>query len=391
MANKKILLGSAVIANSVVMLFLTFYLIKLPWLAGDEKLLIWTTSAIKFNNRELPQSENFALINTSYDISLIDKLDDFGFPVGQQVITDRAKLTRLLEIINRASIKPKYIICDIHFLEESVNDKKLSIALSKFDNIIISSHLDDKNQLEYPIFKDVNRGLSDYVIGSVFDGVYKYQLIYNDSLQLTPLKVHLDISKKEIDVRGPLVRIGSIWTPNNFIMNYRILQKDIIDGEAGFNPVSMGELLYLEEADIQNFVAGKIVVLGDFLEADMHETLFEITSGPLILLNAYLTIQAGDTYVNFWFFLLIISVYICLSYIVFVKGDPIEKAISIYWGKNKLASYLSGFMSYLIVLTLLSIITFFIFNIHLNVFFLAVAFYIIDKTIGFINSKIIKN
>ncbi|SMD33703.1 hypothetical protein SAMN04488029_1620 [Reichenbachiella faecimaris] len=382
MIKKRIFLWLGIMANTLAMIFLTFYFMSLPWLAGDEKLLIWSTSAIKFANREMPASEDFALINTSYDLQLIDRLDDFGFPIGQRVITDREKLTLILDAISKTENPPKYIICDIHFLDSTASDFGLDTTLQKFDNLIISYHLNDFEEIEYPIFKDVNRGLSDYVIGSVFDGVYKYQLLHHDSLKLTPLKVYEDLSNQEAKPNGPFVKIGDRWTPNNFVMNYRLLQKDIENIEAGFNPINMGELLFLEDQDIQNFVAGKIVVIGDFFENDRHETLFEISSGPLILLNAFLTIQESDTYVNFWFFLLILASYAYLSYMVFVEGDYMESRITKYFGAVRVANYLAGFMSYLILLTLLSCLTFFIFNIHLNVFFLAITFYLTDRLIG---------
>ncbi|WP_420582229.1 hypothetical protein [Reichenbachiella sp.] len=387
MKKNRIFLWLGIVVNALAMILLTFYFMSLPWLAGDEKLLIWSTSAIKFANREIPNSEEFALINTSYDLQLIDRLDDFGFPVGQRVITDREKLTIVLDAIAKAENPPKYIICDIHFLDSTAYDVGLDTTLQKFDNLIISYHLNDFGEIETPIFREVNRGLSDYVIGSVFDGVYKYQLLHHDSLKLTPLKVFEGLSGVQSQSFGPFVQIGDRWTPNNFIMNYRLLQKDIENIEAGFNPVNMGELLYLAEQDIQNFVAGKIVVIGDFFENDMHETLFEITAGPLILLNAILNIQSGDTYVNSWFFLLLFLSYCYFSYMVFVEGDYMESRITKYFGAVKLANYLAGFMSYLILLTILSCITFFIFNIHLNVFFLAITFYLMDKLVGFTYAK----
>ncbi|UXX79722.1 CHASE2 domain-containing protein [Reichenbachiella carrageenanivorans] len=388
MTKKKLFLWLGIIVHALVMIFLTFYLMSLPWLAGDEKLLIWSTSALKFANREIPPSEKYALINTSYDLQLIDRLDDFGFPIGQRVITDREKLTWLLDIISQSQTPPKYIILDVHFLDTTDFDSALDSVLQRFDQLIISYHLGDDGYLEYPVFQNTNKGLSDYVIGSVFDGVYKYQLIHHDSLKLTPLKVHEQLSGKSATQWGPWVKIGEQWTPNNFIMNYRLLQKDIEDIEIGFNPVSMGELLFLENQDIQDYVAGKIVVIGDFFENDMHETLFEITAGPLILLNALLTIQAGDTYINFWFFALLFAAYTYLSYMVFVEGDYMEKMITRHFGTVKIADYLAGFMSYLLLLTLLSCLTFFVFNIHLNVFFLAIAFYLMDKVVGFIYTQV---
>jgi len=386
--RKKLFLAIGIVCTALGMILFSFYLMTLPWLAGDEKFLIWSSSALKLAARDVPDSKDFAFINTSYNLQLIDRFDEFGFPIGNQAITDREKLATLLRIFNSAEQKSKFVICDIHFVDFTDADSLLLIELARSENLILSYHLNEFNEPEYPIFRSINRGLSDYVIGSVFDGVYKYQLIYNDSLKLTPLKVHEHLSGDSISAWGPLVKINDRWTVNNFIMNYRLLQKDILDFEAGFNPVSLGELLYLEDADIQDFVADKIVIIGDFFENDMHETLFEITSGPLILLNAYLTIQAGDTFVNFWFFLLLFIVYCYLSYMVFVEGDYMENLVAKKFGSIKIASYLAGFVSYLLILTVLSLATFFIFNIHLNIFFLALAFYLLDKMVGLVYSGI---
>ncbi len=386
---KKVVLYSAIVVHSLLMIVFTLYLMKLPWLASDEKFLIWSTSALKFSTREVPPSEQFAFINTSYDLQLIDRIDEYGFPIGNQAITDRQKLAQLFGVINSGAVKPKYIFCDIHFVDATESDSMLYDELLRFDNIILSAHLNDGGVLEAPIFKGINYGLSDYVIGSVFDGVYKYQLIYQDSLKLTPLKVYEALEQASTRRWGPLVNVGGKWTLNNFIMNYRLLQKDIADLEAGFNPVSLGELLFLEDADIQEFLADKIVVIGDFFENDMHETMFEVTSGPLILLNAFLSIKTGDTIISVGFFLIMLVAYLYLSYMVFVEGDYMEKQVS-KLGSAAVTKYLIGFASYLILLTILSIITFFLFNIHINIFFVAVIFYLSDKVVG-IGRRLIKN
>lgn len=362
------------------MMAFTFKLMKLPWLASDEKLLIWGTSAVKFSFRELPDSEEFAFINTSYDLQLIDRYDDFGFPVGNQPITDREKLAMLLGAINASDQKPAYVIIDIHFVDSTEYDSALYAELKKMDNVILSSHISEDGFFEAPLFQGINYGLSDYVIGSVFDGVYKYQLVHEDTLKLLPLKVHQAISNSDISHKGPFVKIDDKWTTNNFIMNYRILQKDIQNLEAGFNPVSMGELLYLTDEDIQDFVKDKIVVIGDFFENDMHETIFEITAGPLILVNAYLTIKNGDTSINILFLFLMVIFYAYLSYMVFYEGDMIENWISKFSSKS-VSRYFMGFASYFLILILFSILCFALFNVHINIFFVAVAFYLLDRVV----------
>ncbi|NQZ75888.1 MAG: CHASE2 domain-containing protein [Ekhidna sp.] len=384
---KRPLLISLIVLNTLMMLSFTFYLMKLPWLAGDEKFLIWATSTAQFGMRELPPSEDYALINTSYDLELIDRYDEFGFPVGNQVVTDRQKLSQLLQVINASEKKPKYVLVDIHFVDTTAWDNDLKFELEQIENVILSAHIGEKGQLEPPIFSKVNYGLSDYLIGSAFDGVYKYQLIYEDSLKLTPLKMYEDLAKSEAKQVGPFVKIGGNYTMNNFVMNYRLLQKDILNQEAGFNPVSLGELLYLSNEDIEEFLSNKIVVVGDFFENDMHETIFEITAGPLILLNALITIQEHDTIVNFWFLLIMLIAYGYLSYMVFYDGDYIEKKIAKYTSKKVSRNFI-GFTSYFLMLSALSILTFFLFGIHINVFFIAVAFYLMDRLIHLLPIKL---
>ncbi len=108
---------------------------SLPWLAGDEKFLIWLTSAIKFQSREMPDPGTVALINVSYDLELIDKFDDFGFPVGNQVITDRLKLFEFFKILNDHDAAPKQIICDIFFQDETPADSLLERELKKRNDL----------------------------------------------------------------------------------------------------------------------------------------------------------------------------------------------------------------------------------------------------------------
>jgi len=334
--------------------------------------MIWTTSALKFNFREIPENQDFAFINVSYDLQLIDKYDEFGFPVGNVPITDREKLTRFFEIINSSQAKPKYILCDIYFEDSTEHDQKLNEQMLQVDNLVISYHLDQDLQPRIPVTPEINRGLTDYVIGNVFEGVYKFQLYFNDSLRLTPLIIYDELEGVETRKVGPLVKVGNWWTLNHFIMNYRLLQQDIENQETGFNPINLGELLMLPENIVMDFLKGKIVVIGDFFEVDRHETIFEITSGPVILVNAYLSLLHQDTKVGLVFFLIVFISFYGLSYMAIFPEDLIEKYIRKKYGKIKWVKNLTSFVSYLLILIITSVLTFFLFNVHLNVFLLTV-------------------
>lgn len=341
--------------------------------------MIWATSTIKFINRDIPESEEFAFINVSYDKMLIDKYDEFGFPVGNQAISDRQKLTSLVQSINQSERKPKFLFFDIYFEEQTPYDSVLNSEFKKLDNHIVSSHLDDENNLMLPSLTNVNIGLSDYVAGSVFEGVYKFQLFFKDSLKLTPLIIHENLSNDKSSVLGPFVKVGNTYTLNHFILNYRLLQQDIENLEAGFNPINLGELLILPREDIADFLHNKIVVIGDFFENDMHETIFEVTAGPVVLVNAYLAISNQDTVVNILFLFIVLLVYFGLSFIAIYPEDMIERYIKKKYGSIKWLGNLTSFMSYIIILIITSSITYFLFNIHLNVFMLSVYIFIIEK------------
>jgi len=372
--------------NTVILFLLTIWFWSLPWLAGDEKLMIWVTSAIKLNSREIPESEDFFLINISYDQMFIDKFDDFGFPVGNQSITDREKLTRFVRIIRESKEKPTYVFLDLFFEEPTAYDSALNIELQKLENLVVSVHLDDEKKLRSPIMSNVKLGLSDYVIGNIFEGVYKFQLFFNDSLRLTPLIIHEDIYGYKSTKRGPFVKTINGYTLNHFIMNYRVLQKDIENQEAGFNPINLGELLVLPAEDIADFLKNKIVIVGDFYERDMHESIFEITAGPVILLNAFLSIENHDTVVNIFFIVIILLVYFGVSYMAIYPEDLLEKFVRKKYGKIKWVGNLTSFMSFLIILMMASVLCYFLFNIHINVFFLTIYIFIVEK----ISNKIFK-
>jgi len=174
---------------------------SLPWLAGDDRFLIWATSAIKFQNRELPATEDIALINVSYDLELIDRFGEYDFPVGNQVITNRLKLYEFFAILNKQEAKPKQIICDIFFRDEPPNDDLLRGELELRDDVVLSYYLNDSLMSLYLLFDKVDRGLSDYLTMNIFEGVYKYHF-YHDSIMLTPLRVYQKINTDPIKNAG---------------------------------------------------------------------------------------------------------------------------------------------------------------------------------------------
>ncbi|MGB3467348.1 MAG: hypothetical protein WBA74_18840, partial [Cyclobacteriaceae bacterium] len=285
-----------------------------------------------------------------------------------------AMLTEFYRIMNQNNHPYRMMITDIFFADPSLDDEMLQAELTLLKNAFFSGHL-DQNDEPMPSVFNAEYGISDYLIANIFEGVYKGQLVFNDSLLHTSLMA----VDKEAKPLGPFVRVKNQFVPNHFIINYSLLQNEMLNPENNYNPVNLGELLLLPEEEVRAFVEGKLVVLGDFRENDMHETVFEITAGPLILLNVYYQLLSGETVINLTFLLLIVISYFMLSMLVVLPEDPVRKYLVRKFGKTKVISkLLSGITFYSVALTVLSFVLFFLFNIHINAFFIGLYCYLVD-------------
>ena len=81
--------------------------------------------------------------------------------------------------------------------------------------------------------------------------------------------------------------------------------------------------------------------------------------------------------------LLMVFCYAYMSYLVFYEGDFIENWISKFSSK-RVSRYLMGFASYFMLLTIYSIVCFALFNVHINIFFVALAYYMLDRIVHLI-------
>jgi hypothetical protein len=138
--NKKLIfLLTLSFLHSVFLVFITFWLLERNYTYGDEKFLIKWSSIVKkkiLGMDAKPPANDFLFINTSYDNMLIDKTDDDGFTVGNQVITDRQLLAKLFSMINTSG-SCKYVLCDIFFADKSPYDSAVYTQLKTLKNVII--------------------------------------------------------------------------------------------------------------------------------------------------------------------------------------------------------------------------------------------------------------
>ncbi len=155
------------------------------------------------------------------------------------------------------------------------------------------------------------------------------------------------------------------------------------DFEADFgNLEQLYDLAYLDTSYANAFIypllKDKIIFVGDFEDRDMHETIYGKTPGPIILLNAFLALEAGDNVIQGWFLVYLFIAFWFISYMNFTYEHVYMEWIGKLTRRKKTTA-IEALTLYLIYFGIVSIVSFFLFNMHVGVLVLAFYIYLIDK------------
>lgn len=382
--NHKIFIFGASFLNAFAMIFISFFLMNKPVVQGDEKSIIKYASYLKTHVlgwETKPPRDEFLFINICYDKQLIAINDDFGFPIGNIDITDRKKLATFFGLLNNYQDSIKYVICDVFFKDPSQYDAVLENQLQTMPNAIVSYHTKNDSMLDFPII-DVNKGLADYTAS--YGVFYKYKLTFFDTVKTVPLKMHEYLAEKKYKHGGLISWLGDDMILNHFVLNFRIRHDDLFGSKEKRYPyINLGELLALlpDTNYIGTFIKDRIILIGDFEDHDIHKTMAGYLPGPLIMLNAYLALHYGDNVITWPFIIILFMTYLAISLIVF-HPVQIENKIFARLKENPKLSFIAGFMSYLTILMILSIITYLFFNIHINILYISTYIYGLEQLIN---------
>lgn len=375
--------------HSLFLIFVSLWLVNQYFVLGDEKILFQATAGIKkiiLGLESKPDPKDFIFVNTSYDNILIDMLDEDGLPFGNQPVTDRKKLALFFERLNKKPECYKYIVCDIFFKDSSQYDSLLNSKLSCTKNIIIPYHLSDSGNAELPLI-NINRGLADYrAVQYVF---MKYALIENDTMKSLPLKMYEDITGKKFNYNKFLSGVNGKPSFNSTVIDFKLRYYELMDrnSEKMYNLVNLGELLRMNDSVFFKAVNNKIILIGDYYENDIHQTLFGKMSGTLILLNVYLSLINGENLISFGLLIILFIGFFFISIELFSEKSLGERKLIAKYTQKKIGKFILKYLSYVLYLTTLSIITYLIFNIHLNILIIAVYLKAIDSLLKYIRGR----
>ena len=369
--------------NAIVMFILALYWLSLPRTFGDEAFCIKWTCLVKkslLGIDQKPDPNSVLYVDISGSKILLETQDPFyeemtGFQ--HTSITNRADLAAFLGYVGLYGKDVPIVIMDIIFEEPSPQDSLFQSAIDRFPFPIVGAQRLLKNGKPSSKVIQIPTGIASYY--SADAQFMKYPLYLQDSLPSLPL-VALNIANHRQYDRGWLwPRIEGHPSLINPIIDFKIRPFDLNDGttnkENTFPIRSLGTLLFewefWDKADISAMLEGKTIILGDFVH-DKHQTVFGEHPGSLILHNAYLTLLEGESLIKPTWVLLLLVLFFGMFWRIFYQE---KRGIQSKWHqRNKTATgkILADILDDVFFLVIITILSYFLFNIHINILVLLI-------------------
>ena len=368
--------------HTIWMMFLSYLWLNLPYSYESESKIMTVTNILKnvvLGVEEKPDKDSLLFVNISYDKMLIPRYDTDGFESGTVAITDRMALSRFLETINERQ-EYQFIILDVFFEDSTSYDSMLQAQVKNTKAFILPYHFDGGEERLKSHIKGWS-GLADY--NTDFGTFLKYSYIQHDTSRTVPLLLYEKFNKGYLRKSGPFYTSNGHLALNALTLDFPVRSFDVFtNDDSGYSSVHLCELMNTPPDFINALTKNKIIVIGDFVDRDLHATLYGTMAGPLIQLNAYLALVNGDHLLTWPLLIFIFCCYMIISW--FLLSDKV--LISNRWleklKKSKWGGFIFDFLKYAFVLVLINIFSYLLFDVHLNVLIIGVYIVIVEYIIS---------
>lgn len=387
--------------HGLLMLFCSLYLLSLNRTSFDEAQLIRWSFIFKqslFNKTLLnkkPPKENFFFIDVSQDKQLLEVNDG----LGNIALTDRTKLGELFELLSRYPDVYDFVLCDIIFDLKSPQDSLISASLARMPKkkTLLSAVIlpDSSGQLQFvrPIF-DAPSALAVY--RNAKNGFFKYRLKI-DSLKLLPSIMYENLDGGKVEEKNGFFYTDNQLSLNATVLDFMVLSRDIGASTGGYPKATLGELLFgrlAEDSDsafVHNYFKDKILVIADLGgEIDTHSTAAGSQPGVLIMINAYLSLLNKTNVISWLWLLFLLFSFTGVSYVGFVGVEFKRPLWLAKMQKGSLGSTLDRIVGVPVMLVLITLLSYFIFGLHLSILLFAIYFAVVARLIRTIKKRMQK-
>lgn len=380
--------------NGVIMLCLAFYWLSLPYTFGDEAFMIKWSSLVKkslFGFDDKPAPNEVLFVNVANNKTTINALNQFGeiSPYHRKVITDRAQLGAFFSLINEYKDDVKFVLCDVLFEDTTAHDSLLGRELMKLGGKLLTvSHLKQERTYIRPVFEVPYAPATYTATQNLF---LKFPLVLQDSLKTVPLVMYEHLHEAQFRKKGIVYRFNGHLSMPSPIVDFKVRNTDFKVGstleDANFAIYEMGTILemrdILDHKDLGNFFKGKMILIGDFKD-DLHATPFGKLQGLLLIYNAYLTLVAKQNLVSVGWICFMLLSFTFISQRIFsnIKVEKPLWLLSLF--HSKIGQLILNALDELALLMLVTLLSYFLFNIHINI----LIFLLYLKLIDFLWNKV---
>lgn len=391
-------------AITAVMLIATYVLENIAYPIGMDTRAIARVEA--FRQYWRPDNDivddNVLFLNVSHDKTLIPyypDADTSSTTPGYNVITDREKLLRFLQLAEKSDYK--YLFLDIRMEKgyESPVDSALVEQLSRMKNVSLAKHWNVEEDCLYPMIDKRLEPLASYCD---FDeqksrvGFFRYKYLQNGEPSIA-LKMYQSVAGRDVKRHGAIFADGSRLCHNSHFLTFK---KDagrniIDDGEingaqfAKYSYYEMGSFM-LDDSIPHNIkmlmMENQCVIVGDF-ENDMNSTYAGYQPGVYIHYQGFRSLMNHQHFVRWWYTLLMAAVYFILLYRIFSPKERIPKWK--IWIVNHLPTVdlLIESVKYTIIVSVIVLTLYFFCNIAYNIFVPSTVLGILSHIINLKNRK----
>lgn len=369
------------VVNAIVVLMLNYWLGNMQMPLGGEM-----STAVKYfarlqseNKKKTTELDSFLFVNTCYDIDTIPHYR-YGQQEGYRAITRRADLYTFLNHLRECN-NYKYVLLDLRIDQlpngyNSYTDSLISL-ISVMPRIVVAKSstftLADTCLLSCA-------GNVDYLSNGIESGFLKFSILQDESLSL-PLKMYHDINHGSVHsyLGGLFYLDGHALCRKSFIPTMTIPPEDmnpslIKNNKTTWNYVNLDDMV---RYNLRNLYDGRIIVIGDLFESDMHDTYLGRLSGAIINANVYVNCVQKKHVIKFSYVFLLGLFYVFLFLLIIISNNyNITKNDILY---SDIFKIILSFIESSSILSILAVIVYLITENIMNIMFPVLWFTIVPK------------
>lgn len=393
---------------SIFFLLLSYWATNLGFPISGEKLLLSRIEMVRgyFKRPKAHFTDSVLFINVTYDKELRPITDKNGIALGYAPVTNRQKLLRLLEYLNKKD-DYKYILLDVFFPKRIHTkwDEELFETILSMPRIVIPCHSDEAIADERLMKK---AGLADYITTYSESDFVKYPY-FTSKQKSIPVKMYEEMTGRDIKKHGPFYTDGCRLVRSSIVLTFDIKantliadNRELIWHNLGMNLLgdSIPELKAQGDSllYVPNKTSDKYIIIGAYNGDDSHATFLGEESGAVILFNAYISLLHGHHVISISLFVILFATFFILSYLALSRRhikDVLQTMIQTStnrWKRRvlKVLNWLCSWIGLSVFLSILCVLTYLFLGEAYDILITSTAFYLFNLIITFF-SKFINN